>query len=157
VVTTARRSVTFLWSRFPAAGSDTAIVTIADTEPAPALAPLRRTQVMTQTDRADHAGNDLRLSGAPPDVRVGADAQVSRPVDVSERRSCPQGARPVLSAREREIMQMVLHGKRVSTVAAALFLSENTVRNHLKRVYRKLGVASIGELRERVQPSQKAS
>jgi DNA-binding CsgD family transcriptional regulator len=57
-------------------------------------------------------------------------------------------ARSELSRREQEVLHFVLDGKRVGTIASALFLSENTVRNHLKRIYRKLGVGSLGELRE---------
>jgi DNA-binding CsgD family transcriptional regulator/PAS domain-containing protein len=57
-------------------------------------------------------------------------------------------ARSELSRREQEVLHSVLDGKRVGTIATALFLSENTVRNHLKRIYRKLGVGSLGELRE---------
>jgi PAS domain S-box-containing protein len=56
--------------------------------------------------------------------------------------------RSELSRREQEILHFVLDGKRVGTIAATLFLSENTVRNHLKRIYKKLGVGSLGELRE---------
>lgn len=53
-----------------------------------------------------------------------------------------------LSAREREVLALLLAGRRVSTTARELYLSEHTVRNHLKRIYRKLGVHSLGELRE---------
>lgn len=55
-----------------------------------------------------------------------------------------------LSSREREIFDLILEGNRVSTVANTLFLSENTVRNYLKRIYQKVGVHSLGELRERM-------
>jgi len=54
-----------------------------------------------------------------------------------------------LSPREAEILSHMLAGQRVSTTARELYLSEHTVRNHLKRIYRKLGVHSLGELRER--------
>jgi DNA-binding CsgD family transcriptional regulator len=79
-------------------------------------------------------------------------------IDVTSDRRAPssRAARAPLSLREREIMQMILDGNRVSTIASRLFLSENTVRNHLKRVYRKLGVGSLGELRETMR-SQRAS
>lgn len=60
------------------------------------------------------------------------------------------GRLETLSAREREILDLLLEGNRVATAAQALFLSENTVRNYLKRIYRKLGVHSLGELRERL-------
>jgi DNA-binding CsgD family transcriptional regulator len=55
-----------------------------------------------------------------------------------------------LSVREREILDLILGGNRVSTVAARLYLSENTIRNYLKRIYHKLDVHSLGELRERL-------
>lgn len=55
-----------------------------------------------------------------------------------------------LSDREREILDHLLHGERVTTAAKALYLSEHTVRNYLKRIYRKMGVHSLGELRERL-------
>ncbi len=74
-----------------------------------------------------------------------------------ERRTQTGRARPPLSLREREILHLVLNGNRVSTIAAGLFLSENTVRNHLKRIYRKIGVNSLGELRESIQSNQQAS
>lgn len=58
--------------------------------------------------------------------------------------------RAELSKREQEILRLVADGKRVGTIANLLYLSENTVRNHLKRMYRKLDVSSLGELREHV-------
>jgi DNA-binding CsgD family transcriptional regulator len=58
-----------------------------------------------------------------------------------------------LSQREVQILTELVAGKRVGTIAASLFLSENTVRNYLKRIYRKLGVHSLSELREYVTPS----
>ncbi len=60
----------------------------------------------------------------------------------------PGVGRPDLSRREQEVLHSVLDGNRIGTIAATLFLSENTVRNHLKRIYKKLGVRSLGELRE---------
>ena len=58
-----------------------------------------------------------------------------------------------LSDREREVLVYLLEGKRVGTIAQLLYLSEHTVRNHLKSVYRKLGVHSVAELREQLTPS----
>jgi DNA-binding CsgD family transcriptional regulator len=55
-----------------------------------------------------------------------------------------------LSSREREVFDLILQGSRVGTVAHELFLSEHTVRNYLKRIYAKLDVHSLGELRERM-------
>ncbi|PIE17674.1 MAG: hypothetical protein CSA65_07955 [Proteobacteria bacterium] len=51
-----------------------------------------------------------------------------------------------LSPREQEILGEVLSGKRVTDIAHALSISRHTVRNHLKAIYRKLGVHSQVEL-----------
>jgi pimeloyl-ACP methyl ester carboxylesterase/DNA-binding CsgD family transcriptional regulator len=45
-----------------------------------------------------------------------------------------------LSQREREILAAVVAGQNNSQIAAALFLSEKTVRNSLTRIFEKLGV-----------------
>ena len=47
-----------------------------------------------------------------------------------------------LSPRELDIVRRLVAGDRVPAIAKALFLSQSTIRNHLARVYRKLGVGS---------------
>jgi pimeloyl-ACP methyl ester carboxylesterase/DNA-binding CsgD family transcriptional regulator len=47
-----------------------------------------------------------------------------------------------LSAREREVLQLAMQGRDNSQIGAALFISDKTVRNHVSRIYEKLGVAS---------------
>jgi len=64
------------------------------------------------------------------------------------RRSMP--ALAVLSTREREILDRLLAHQRVPGIARTLNISENTVRNHLKSMYAKLGVHSQEELLELV-------
>lgn len=51
-----------------------------------------------------------------------------------------------LSKREQEVVEMVVAGNNVPAIARKLFISENTVRGHLKSVYRKLGVHSKQEI-----------
>jgi DNA-binding NarL/FixJ family response regulator len=51
-----------------------------------------------------------------------------------------------LSPREWEVLRALLCNQRVPTIADALCLSQHTVRNHLKRIFRKLGVQSQSEL-----------
>jgi DNA-binding NarL/FixJ family response regulator len=48
----------------------------------------------------------------------------------------------LLSRREREILGMIAKGESTSTVAVRLTISVSTVRNHLKSIYRKVGVTS---------------
>jgi DNA-binding CsgD family transcriptional regulator len=47
-----------------------------------------------------------------------------------------------LTAREREILDLVAGGANNSDIAARLFISEKTVRNHLTAIFDKLGVSS---------------
>lgn len=51
-----------------------------------------------------------------------------------------------LSDREREVLAHLVIGERVSAIAESLHISPHTVRNHLKSVYRQLGVGSQSEL-----------
>ena len=51
-----------------------------------------------------------------------------------------------VSGREAEVVSGVLQGRRNSEIAAELFISEYTVKDHLKHTFRKLSVASRGEL-----------
>lgn len=52
------------------------------------------------------------------------------------------GDRPVLSAREAQILQLVADGVGTTEIAQRLVLSPKTVRNHLSRIYDKLDVGS---------------
>jgi PAS domain S-box-containing protein len=51
-----------------------------------------------------------------------------------------------LSRRERDVVDELLRGHRVVSIAARLEVSEHTVRNHLKSIFRKLEVHSQAEL-----------
>ncbi len=53
-----------------------------------------------------------------------------------------------LSKRESEILNLLLSGDRVKMIARDLFISPNTVRNHLKSIFRKFDVSSQTELIE---------
>lgn len=50
-----------------------------------------------------------------------------------------------LSEREREVYHLLCQGKNYREIGDALFVSPNTVRFHLKNIYRKLGVKSRHE------------
>jgi PAS domain S-box-containing protein len=51
-----------------------------------------------------------------------------------------------LSTRQLEVLTRLLDGQRVSTIAAEMFVSPSTIRNHLAAIYRKFGVHSQAEL-----------
>ena len=50
-----------------------------------------------------------------------------------------------LTAREREVMNLVSQGLSNGEVGGRLFISEKTVKNHINRIYAKLGVATRSE------------
>ena len=53
-------------------------------------------------------------------------------------RSSGDGDTPVISAREEEVLQLVADGLSLPEVAAALYISVKTVKNHLASIYAKL-------------------
>jgi DNA-binding NarL/FixJ family response regulator len=53
-----------------------------------------------------------------------------------------------LTTRQREILSRLRRGDRVATIAAELYVSPSTVRNHLAAIFRKFGVHSQAELLE---------
>jgi two-component system, NarL family, nitrate/nitrite response regulator NarL len=54
--------------------------------------------------------------------------------------------KPLLSEREREIVQLVAQGYRNREIGEKLFISEQTVKNHLHNIFDKLGVSDRLEL-----------
>lgn len=63
----------------------------------------------------------------------------------------------VLSPREAPIVDEVLAGKTNREIADELFISHRTVESHLRRIYRRLGVASRRELTELLAPLDRLS
>jgi len=55
-------------------------------------------------------------------------------------------ARSILTAREREILQLLAEGKTTKQVASQLNVSVKTIETHRQRIMDKLGIYSIAEL-----------
>jgi len=91
-------------------------------------------------------GQWMILHGAPL-VRDG-----SRRVAVIVERADPDRLAPLLMAayelteREKDVTRLVLQGETTSSAAAALFISPQTVQQHLKSIFDKTGVRSRREL-----------
>jgi DNA-binding NarL/FixJ family response regulator len=84
--------------------------------------------------------NTLEAAGQPlfaPAAHVGG-----RGEDHAIRARLQSDEFTMLSRREREILGMIAKGESTSTVAVRLGISVSTVRNHLKSIYRKVGVTS---------------
>jgi DNA-binding NarL/FixJ family response regulator len=58
----------------------------------------------------------------------------------------PARERPPLSQREREIVALVAQGFKNKEMAEKMFISEQTVKNHLHNIFDKLGVSDRLEL-----------
>jgi len=54
--------------------------------------------------------------------------------------------KPLLSDREKEVVQLVVEGFRNREIGEKLFISEQTVKNHLHNIFDKLGVSDRLEL-----------
>ncbi|PBC48239.1 hypothetical protein CJ179_15415 [Rhodococcus sp. ACS1] len=63
--------------------------------------------------------------------------------DVPGRRA---GEQVALTRREREVLQLVLHGVSNARIATTLFISVETVKSHVKNVLRKCGAVNRSEL-----------
>lgn len=57
----------------------------------------------------------------------------------------------VMTPREQEVLQIFLRHGEIGAIADRLAISPHTVRNHLKAIYRKLGVHSQAELLRKLQ------
>ena len=57
----------------------------------------------------------------------------------------PKEAFPELTSREREILDLIAQGRTNAEIAARLFVSPNTVRNHISHIFAKLQVADRAE------------
>lgn len=68
----------------------------------------------------------------PPDLAAGL-------VDQIRLRSQPSA--PVLSEREREVLQGFARGLSIPQLAAEMYLAASTVKTHAQRLYEKLGVS----------------
>ncbi len=77
----------------------------------------------------------FRRDGPPPALRLrGGDAFEA------------SAGRSGLTAREAEIVRLLLEGRDNRAITEALFISDHTVKNHIHNIYRKLGVRNRVQL-----------
>jgi DNA-binding NarL/FixJ family response regulator len=69
-------------------------------------------------------------------------------------RAVPADVAQVLSARELEVLLLLDRHLGTDEIAQRLFISEHTVRSHVKSLLGKLGVSSRREALERLNPSR---
>jgi len=79
-----------------------------------------------------------------PSVAAKVVQQLSR---VREKSELSDEALAVLTPRERDVFRLAGHGLRNSEIAEALFLSEKTIKTHLRNIYSKLKLSNKADLR----------
>ena len=89
----------------------------------------------TPVDKILTALEEAHKGGAPMSTNI------ARMVIESFRRD----SSPSLSSRERDVLSELCKGKSYKMVADALFISQDTVRTHIRNIYRKLEVNSKSE------------
>ena len=67
--------------------------------------------------------------------------------------SRPEPGIHLLSARQREVLELVAEGLPNAQIARRLFITESTVKQHLYKVYRTLGVRNRREAAKFVESS----
>ena len=99
------------------------------------------TELLIKSIRKVHAGEiwlDSHTTAAV--IRQFASAEAPPPLVPRERERSP------LSQREREIVALVAQGFKNKEMAEKMFISEQTVKNHLHNIFDKLGVSDRLEL-----------
>jgi DNA-binding NarL/FixJ family response regulator len=79
-----------------------------------------------------------------PSVAAKVVQQLSRLQNKTDRR---EEALSVLTAREKEVFALASRGLKNAEIADELYLSEKTIKTHLRNIYNKLDLSSKAELR----------
>lgn len=112
---------------------------------------------MVSASLSDNGGRSTDVavgSGDMPDAKPGDDEQTagSRTGDAAdmgeslEARCARIAAKHQLSARETEVFLYLAQGHTRASIAKKLFVSENTIREHVKSIYKKLYIHSRQQL-----------
>ena len=110
-----------------------------------ALSPLADVPPATEADRVRDLEGRLR--------RIATEVRAAGITPLSVAPSVPGDLDVLaeLSPRQHEVLQRLVSGQRTPVIARDLFLSQNTVRNHLSAIFRRFGVHSQSQLLERLQ------
>lgn len=116
---------------------------------------LHRKLPETTADTAQHTTAATHLSSVVP-AESTATARETQPLktdpvseltaETAASQSAVLSPLSLLSRREQEVVDLICHGYSNGDIAKALFISEHTVKDHTKNIYRKMNVHSRLEL-----------
>jgi DNA-binding NarL/FixJ family response regulator len=119
-------------------------------------------QTLGDTLRGAAAGLDATLVGVLDvplgqprfgDSRVMGDASELVRTRVSVHNDATRSVRDLLTDREFEVLELVALGRTNAAIASRLFISEGTVKQHVKHILRKLKVENRAEAVSRLYKS----
>jgi DNA-binding NarL/FixJ family response regulator len=106
--------------------------------------------VLTSYDYPQYADAALRLGASGFVVKTAPTAELLDAIRRAAAGGLAYGVRPgtgvLLSAREREVLRLVVDGASNDEIGARLGISSRTVESHLRRLFERLSVASRTEL-----------
>lgn len=110
--------------------------------------------VLTAYDYPQYAAAALRLGAAGFVLKT---APIAELIEAIRRAASggmafgvrPMGLTPVLTAREREVVLLVVEGRSNDEIGVALGITSKTVEAHLRRLFDRLGLQSRTELATR--------
>ena len=116
-------------------------------------APMPAVVVVTSYDYPQYADAALRLGAAGFVVKTAPTAELLDAIRRAAAGGLAFGVRPgggvSLSAREREVVRLVVDGASNDEIGVRLGISSRTVESHLRRLFERVGVVSRTELAAR--------
>lgn len=100
----------------------------------------------TLPDKLIEAIKDIHTGGSP------MSALIARKVITSFQKPVVSEAAQLLTRREQELLDLLAQGFRYKEIANKLFLSIDTIRTHIRNIYRKLEVQSRAEALNKIYP-----
>lgn len=112
--------------------------------------PMPAVVVLTSYDYPQYADAALRLGASGFVVKTAPTSELLDAIRRAAAGGLAYGVRPgmgvLLSAREREVLRLVVDGASNDEIGARLGISSRTVESHLRRLFERLSVASRTEL-----------
>jgi DNA-binding NarL/FixJ family response regulator len=100
----------------------------------------------TQPEKLIEAIGEIAEGGSP------ISAQIARKVISSFQKPAISDVAQLLTRREKELLDLLAEGYRYKEIADKLFLSIDTIRTHIRNIYRKLEVQSRAEALNKIYP-----